>query len=210
MTLLRPLLAALSCLAVFAQTGEDPAQYVFGTTVVDTSGFEGRVFLLEPDTQKLPKFGRMKQAGVLYTNTLNVWPQSFTVGFPNVSDRFEWFGIEYRSKLWIEKPGKYGFSLLSDDGATLDLNGKTIIDNDGLHAAEAISNSAELTRGVYDLKVEYFQGPRFTVALVLAVAPPGEPWRILDMKNFKPPQDQEEWLKGKVSRVGKQTINQMR
>jgi hypothetical protein len=40
-------------------------------------------------------------------------------------------------------------------------------------------------RVVHKIKVAYFQGPRFTVALVLAVSPPGNRWRIINRNDFK-------------------------
>ena len=91
--------------------------------------------------------------------------------------------------------------MLADDGARLYLNNEVVIDNDGVHDARAVSGSATLTRGVHDIKVEYFQGPRFTVALVLAVSPPGKPWRIFNMNDFKPPNDPEQLQKGEISDI---------
>ncbi len=55
-----------------------------------------------------------------------------------------------------------------------------------------------LTRGVHEIRVEYFQGPRFTVALVLSIAGPGETWRIFNMNDFKPPKDPDQWETGKL------------
>jgi len=195
------LLLAAAC-PLWAQ---DERAYTFGTTVVDLSGFQGRVFYLKPGTQKLPNFDHLDPVGSVYTNTLNVWPQHFTEGFPNISDRYEWFGIEYMGKIWIEKAGVYRFSLLSDDGATLRVDDKMVLNNDGMHAAMAVSGGATLTRGAHDVRVDYFQGPRLTVALVLAVAPPGEGWRIFDTTDFKPPKDPAEWQKGKISQIQRQT-----
>jgi hypothetical protein len=191
--------------ALTSLRAEEKPEYVFGTTVVDTSGFQGRVFHLKTGAHVLPKFGHMRPVGSIYTTALNIWPQSFDEGFPNVTDRFEWFAIEYTGRVWIEKQGHYRFSLLSDDGAKLYLNNQIVIDNDGEHGARAISGSAILTRGVYEIKVEYFQGPRFTVALVLAVSPPGEPWRILNTNDFKPPNDPEHLQKGEISGIGPTT-----
>jgi hypothetical protein len=34
---------------------------------------------------------------------------------------------------------------------------------------------------------------------VLAVSPPGEPWRIFNMSQFKPPNDPEKLEKGEIS-----------
>jgi len=66
-----------------------------------------------------------------------------------------------------------------------------VINNDGVHTAAVISAGATLTRGVHDIKIEYFQGSKFTVALVMAIAPPGEAWRIFHMHDFKPSKDPE-------------------
>ena len=189
-----------------ALPAQDQPPYTFGTTVVDLSGLEGRVFFLDANTQKLPNFSRRHPVGSIYTTTLNVWPQAFSEGFPNITDRFEWFGIEYTGKFWIEAPGQYRFSLLSDDGAKLQIDGKLVIDNDGVHGAVAASAAATLTRGSHSIKVDYFQGPRFTVALVLAVARPGEPWRIFNTADFKPPNDPAEWREGKISAIRGQTL----
>jgi hypothetical protein len=76
-----------------------------------------------------------------------------------------------------------------------------VIDNDGVHGARAVSGSATLTRGIHEIKVEYFQGPRFTVALVLAVSPPSGAWRIFNTNDFKPPNDPEQLQKGEVSDI---------
>ncbi|HYZ85094.1 MAG TPA: PA14 domain-containing protein, partial [Bryobacteraceae bacterium] len=136
---------------------EKPA-YTFGTTVVDSSGLQGRIYHLEPDTLKLPKLHRMQPVGTVYTTSLNIWPQRFDEGFPSISDRFEWFAISYAGKIWIESPGEYRFSVLADDGARLYINDKLVVDNDGIHGAQAISASASLTRGVFDIRIDYFQG----------------------------------------------------
>jgi hypothetical protein len=190
----------VSFLAVGLAAQEKP-QYTFGTTVVSTSGLQGRICHLKENTEKLPRLDRMKHVGTIYTNTLNVWPQRFDEGFPGITDRFEWFGIDYTGRFWIEEPGQYRFSLLSDDGATLRIDNKEIIDNDGTHVPTAVSASAHLSRGIHTIRVSYFQGPRFTVALVLAIGAPGAPWQIFNTDDFLPPKDTSEWVNGKISDV---------
>ena len=180
---------------------QEKPQYTFGTTVVSTSGFQGHIYFLREGVDKLPRFDRMKSAGTIYTNMLNVWPQRFDEGFPGISERFEWFGIDYIGRFWIEEAGQYRFSLLSDDGARLRIDDKELIDNDGTHAAFALSASAFLSRGVLTIRVAYYQGPRFVVALVLAVGAPGAAWRIFNMDDFLPPKDPAEWVRGKISDV---------
>jgi hypothetical protein len=192
-------------LASMAAAQDQPA-YTFGTTVVELSALEGRVYFLPKGTHKLPDFSHMSPAGILYTTMLNVWPQEFSEGFPNITDRFEWFGIAYSGKFWIEDGGEYRFSLLSDDGAKLKIDDRLVVDNDGLHGAIATSAAATLSRGMHRIQVDYFQGPRFTVALVLAVARPGGPWRLFNTSDFKPPSDPAQWEAGKISGIKPQTI----
>jgi hypothetical protein len=193
-------------LALGAVAAQDQPAYTFGTTVVELSALEGRVYFLPKGTKKLPDFSRMRPAGTLYTTMLNVWPQEFSEGFPNITDRFEWFGIAYSGRFWIEEGGEYRFSLLSDDGAKLKIDDRLVVDNDGVHGAAAASAAATLSRGMHRIQVDYFQGPRFTVALVLAVARPGGPWRLFNTSDFKPPRDQAQWDQGKISAIKPQTI----
>jgi len=190
-----PLLLAVS--AGIAR-GQDTPPYTFGTTVVSTTGFEGRIYLLKKDAGKLPHFDRMESAGTIYTNILNVWPQRFDEGFPGITDRIEWFAIDYHGHFWIEREGEYRFSLLSDDGSRLRVDDRELVDNDGVHSASALSARAFLTRGMHTIRVSYFQGPRYTVALVLAVAGPGAPWRIFNTDNFIPPLNPAEWITGEI------------
>lgn len=179
----------------------DP-EVVFGTTVTSTSGFQGHIYLIEEGSEDLPNFKRKKPVGTIYTTSLRVAPRNFRRGFPGMTDRYEWFAIDYKGRFWVETPGRYRFELLSDDGAKLYLNDKLVIDNDGLHSPMATEGSAELTRGVHNIRVSYFQGPGDTVALVLKVASPeGEDWRVFDMDDFRPPPDKTEWTAGAVRSV---------
>jgi hypothetical protein len=195
------LVLAAGCLAA-----QEKPEYTFGTTVVSTTGLEGRVYFLKKNTARLPQFEQMKPAGTIYTNRLNVWPQAFDAGFPGISGRFEWFAIDYTGRFWIESEGEYRFSLLSDDGARLSIDDAELIDNDGIHAATALSASAWLTRGIHRMRVAYFQGPRFTVALVLSVAAQDGAWRVFNTDEFVPPQDQAEWVKGSIRDVKHSTM----
>lgn len=193
-------LVPLFLLSLLGAVQEAP-QHTFGTTVVSTSGFEGRIYLLKTGTSALPRLEGMKPAGSIYTTTLNVWPQSFDEAFPGITDRFEWFAIDYTGRIWIEQPGLYRFSLLSDDGARLFIDGQELIDNDGTHGAAAQSASAFLSRGIHNVHLPYFQGPRFIVALVLAIGAQGAPWRILDTNDFPPPKDPADWIEGTIGEI---------
>lgn len=182
--------AALSPFAIAQQTiAPVPVDQVahFGTTVVSTTGFHGTIFHIRHSTKTLPDLENKKPVGEIYTNTLNVPPQQFTAGFPGVTKRSEWFAIDYETKFWISKPGEYHFSLEADDAANLYIDNRLIIDNDGQHPPLRKEGVVFLTEGVHQMRVPYYQGPRFEVALVLKVIAPGEQtWRLFNTEHFKP------------------------
>jgi len=165
----------------------------FGTTVVINSGLKGLVYQIPRYSKRLPNFEKLKPKGTIYTTSLNVPPRDFRSGFPGVTKRTEWFAIDYTGRFWIEKPGLYRFSLTSDDGARLYIDDEVVADNDGLHAPEVRSASLQLAGGAHKIRVSYFQGPRYSVALVLLIAGPGEEFRVFDTDEFKPPPNLETW-----------------
>src|ERR1035437_2362930 len=128
----------------------------FGTTVVIPSGLEGRIYNIRHNTNKLPNFRRMKPVGTIYASQLNIPPQDFKLGFPGVTKRVEWFAIDYTGRFWVEKAGDYGFSLNSDDGANLYIDGELVIDNDGEHPPRERVGVARLSHGVHTIRVSYF------------------------------------------------------
>ncbi|HLJ51119.1 MAG TPA: PA14 domain-containing protein [Bryobacteraceae bacterium] len=142
---------------------------------------------------RLPRFQELQPIGKIYTRDLNVPPRDFREGFPGVTDRFEWFAIEYTTRFWVKTPGKYTFKLLSDDGSALYIDERRIIDNDCMHPPLSATKSVRLAGGIHDLRVGYFQGPRLSVALVLHVKPPDGDWRVFNTDDFRPPPDPSEW-----------------
>ena len=181
----RNLFIPLAALALSA-TAQDQPVVKFGTTVVIPTGLRGEIYHLRRNTSRLPNFKKMKPAGTIYTSSLNVPPQDFRQGFPGVTKRFEWFAIDYSGRFWIDKPGEYNFVLTADDGAVLYIDDQMVVDNDGVHATRDESGTTELGAGIHRIRVSYFQGPRFHVALVLRVAGPGEQLRVFSTDEFKP------------------------
>jgi PA14 domain len=185
-------------LAVIASVSTVAAQeeptVVFGTTVVIPSGLRGLVYHIKRNRTELPDFEKLKPAGPpIYTSSLNVPPQNFLAGFPGVTKRNEWFAIDYGGKFWIADPGMYTFSLLSDDGSKLYIDDQLVIDNDGVHAPLEKIGVADLAGGLHRMRVSYFQGPKFQIALVMKVAGPGQQLRVFSTDEFKPPPDPGQW-----------------
>lgn len=168
----------------------------FGTQKEILFALKGQIYLLEQGTPRLPDFSQLKPVGVIHATKLNITPRSFESGFPGVTSRFEWFAIDYHGQFVIEKAGNYLFRLTSDDGAKLFIDDRLVIDNDGLHPHSSKEAAVQLSQGIHKIRVPYFQGPRFEIALVLEVARQGEAYGIFST---------EEMGAAQVSEVGGQT-----
>lgn len=185
----------LLLVAAVLATGQDQT-VSFGTTVVVPGGFEGIVYHIPKNSKAIPDLRKIKSQGKIYVSTLNIPLRDFTEGFPGVTKRQEWFAIDYTGRFWIQKPGLYRFALTSDDGSRLDIDDQTVVDNDGIHPALTKSASIELSGGIHKIRVQYFQGPRLQVALILEIAGPDDPeqaLRVFSTDEFKPPANPEDW-----------------
>ncbi len=158
----------------------------FGLTAPLRDAFRGAVYDMLPGSLALPDFALLSPVGYIYTYALNVPTRFYGQGMPGVTDRIEWFAIDYEADFWINKPGKYRFTLTSDDGSRLEVDGKLVVDNDGVHQTLTMGGSAVLEAGSHHIHVPYFQGPRDEVALVLEVAAPGEEFHVFDLRDFRP------------------------
>jgi len=119
-------------------------------------------------------------------NKFNVAPRSFTEGFPNLPELFEWFGLDARAKLIVPVSGTYTFKLLSDDGAVLYLNNQVVINHDGLHVPSIKTGRIDLPMGAHDLRILYYQGPAQHIALQLFWTPPDKSEEIIPTSAFQP------------------------
>jgi hypothetical protein len=177
--------------------GKQPASQLptFGTTVVVSGGLRGTVYFLAKHTTVLPNFERdqVQRVGEIWTEALNIAPRRWRLGFPGLTERFEWFAVDYNGRFWIDKPGRYTFALLSDDGARLFLDSVPVIDNDCLHPPDLRIAAVKLEGGGHQIRISYFQGPRDCLALMLAIAGPDQRWKVFSTKEFQPPSNPEDW-----------------
>ncbi len=186
-------LVIFAALLLIAASEQKEAVPVFGTTVVIPSGLRGRIYKIHKYAKGLPDFSRLKPIGTIYTSSLDVPPRNFRDGFPGVTKRFEGFAIDYTGRFWIAEPGLYRFELTSDDGSRLYIDGQLIIDNDGQHTPATKVGKVDLAGGIHRIRVSYFQGPKWQVALVLKIAPPDGQLRVFSTEEFKPPPNPENW-----------------
>ncbi len=68
------------------------------------------------------------------------------------------FGLVFTGRLEAPRDGNYTFAITSDDGSRVLVDGKEVVEYDGIHPAGDIkSKSVKLKKGPHDYRLEYFQ-----------------------------------------------------
>ncbi len=98
---------------------------------------------------RLPDFTKLKPAGEGIADGF---------GLAGVAARGDNYGVVFEGYFSVPRDGKYNFTLTSDDGSKLYIDGKVVVDNDGVHAPQTRGGSAALAKGVHKARVEFFQG----------------------------------------------------
>lgn len=102
------------------------------------------------DWKMLPDFSTLKphREGELPDNLIQL----------KLDDYKNQFGVVFTGKLPVPKDGEYTFSVAGDDGVRLLVDGKKIVEHDGIHPSSDIrEGKAKLKAGEHDLRFEYFQ-----------------------------------------------------
>lgn len=176
--------------------GDDLGKTDLGTFISDVMpghGFVGQLYVPGSPIRRMPDFKRLKPIYTFATANIDVPRRNFTQGFPTPDRQevLENFAILFRAKLAINKPGVYEFMLNSDDGSKLYINGKLVVDNDGVHATISKRSHIRLNAGFHPIEIHYFQGPRHAIALQLFYKPPNGSRRIVPPSIIFHPDDPE-------------------
>ena len=68
------------------------------------------------------------------------------------------FAVRYTGYFRVREGGEYRFTLSSDDGSKLYVDGKQVVDNDGVHSTSQATGTVKLAPGIHQVEVAYFQG----------------------------------------------------
>ncbi|MEL7217184.1 MAG: PA14 domain-containing protein, partial [Pseudomonadota bacterium] len=85
------------------------------------------------------------------------------INYTNSGDSFweggsrDTFGVKVEGEILVETGGTYTFYAGADDGVVVFVNGKAVVENDGLHGFRTRSGEIELEPGTYDIEVRYFE-----------------------------------------------------
>lgn len=120
---------------------------------------------------RLPDFATLRPVGVLLWESIDLEESDYREairGMPShLNGLNEYMGLSCSGGLLIEREGKHHFKLRADDGARFYLNGKLVINNDGMHAPRTRGKKVKLAQGVHRFRVDWYQGPRWLRALQL-------------------------------------------
>ena len=163
-----------------------------GSSCIAGQGLRGKIYYFDDTTPDLGskklddyfKYGHKIDATIAFSK-VDIAPRRFDEGFPtgggdfvkkgNGDKLFEWFAMDLIGAVKLAgSSGDYQFALVSDDGAILEVEGQKVIDQDGTRAVTWGCSSApiQFQDGVAKkMRLQYFQGPRFEIALRLLWRP---------------------------------------
>lgn len=160
-----------------------PEEQIFATCTEGSQNFPivAKVYQMNPNVKQLPDYNNPSEATYktkVCMENYAVEPRRFEEGFPKVAELFEYFSLQTTTTLFAPEDGTYIFELNSDDGSRLYIDGAEVINNDGEHQAyspdpedsqtEGLKQVViHLTKGDHALALNYFQGPRFRIGLML-------------------------------------------
>ena len=106
--------------------------------------------------ENLPDFDKLKPYRTGTTAAFELTPAGKTSNF----------GMRFDGFLHVPRKGKYTFHLGSDDASQLFIDGKRVIENNGVHPHTVRAAATELTAGAHAIRVEYAQvGGEWTLEL---------------------------------------------
>ncbi len=167
---------------------QDEGIGIFDTSVMAGHGLLTEVYVPGGRLTHVPDFDTLTPFRTYTVANIDVPNREYTQGFPDLGiDVLEDFAIRLRGRLKVETAGTYGFTLNSDDGSKLYIDGSLVIDNDGLHPMRAMQGSTMLAAGFHDIEIQYFQGPRTHIGLQWFWQPPGSVNEIVPPGVLYPP-----------------------
>ena len=79
--------------------------------------------------------------------------------YPGLDDRFkQHWGARFSGLIDVPHAGNWTFFINSDDGSEVWVNGQSLATNYGMHGMQERSGSVNLTAGLHDFRIEFFQG----------------------------------------------------
>jgi cytochrome c2 len=134
-------------------TGNQPrevANYLLGEQKIPGVGgaLPIRFDYYEGEWDKLPDFSKLTSAKSGTCKGLDL----------GVATRKNNFAMRFTGVFQAEKPGRYTFTVASDDGSAIWVDGQKVVAVDGVHPKQSASGQVQLSAGIHTVEVQYFQG----------------------------------------------------
>ena len=114
------------------------------------AGVNYSVYLLPEPAMRLPDFDRLSPVASGASHEISL----AEVALPREDN----VAVVFDGYLQIATGGTYDFSLASDDGSKLFVDGKPVVDNDGSHGVITAHGTIELQPGKHAIRAEWFNG----------------------------------------------------
>lgn len=134
-------------------TGNQPrevANYLLGQQKIPGIGgaLPIRFDYYEGEWDKLPDFSKLTPAKSGTCKGLDL----------GVATRKNNFAMRFTGVFQAERPGRYTFTVASDDGSAIWVDGQKVVAVDGVHPKQSASGQVQLSAGMHTVEVHYFQG----------------------------------------------------
>ena len=96
--------------------------------------------------------------------------KDFSREIPHMS-KTDLYLMRFAGWLKIPTPGVWSFKTNSDDGSMLYIDGKVVVDNDGLHGMRVKRGKADLSKGWHKLVITFYENAGFAGLQVSVGAP---------------------------------------
>lgn len=129
------------------QQSSDIATYLLRESVIGQGALNVEATFYEGDWENLPDF-----------NTLTPYLETKTYGLDiAASGKTQSFAAKFETIFVAPKNSNYKFYLGSDDGSRLFIDGKQVLDRDGIHPFSMGSTQLKLDAGEHAIRVDYFE-----------------------------------------------------
>ena len=129
----------------YSLDGSTPSTRSGCTPPADGSAWEYEYF--EGTWSVLPDFDFLTPIATGTTNTIST----------ALKQREDFFAFRFSGCIEVSKSGLYTFSTSSDDGSQLLINDQLVVNNDGLHALQTVTQSLVLDEGLHSVTVTMFE-----------------------------------------------------
>jgi hypothetical protein len=127
-------------------------------------------------TPSIPDYSSLTPVAEITLSQFDVDTTDWASGYPdfpaNLKYLTEWYGMSCQGYFTAPSSGNYQFQVKSDDGADFWVDSELIVNGNGEHSPTTFSGSVVLSEGVHAFQMDWYQGPRTQIALLLTWQPP--------------------------------------